>query len=83
VAKSQNIQLFLETEEVGSNQKVLLVVELILFVMSIFAFVGGLLFHLQTCKHNFLAKIFGPQYLQLRQLDSMNVSDEEKCGKLF
>jgi len=56
---------------------------LILFVISIFAFVGGLLFRLQTCKHNFLAKISGPQYLKLCQLDSMNASDEEKGGKLF
>jgi len=56
-------------EEVSSNQKALLDVELILFVISIFALVGGLLFRIQTCKHNFLAKIFGPQYLQLRQLD--------------
>ena len=56
-------------EEVSSNQKALLDVELILFVISIFALVGGLLFRIQTCKHNFLAKISGPQYLQLRQLD--------------
>jgi hypothetical protein len=62
---------------------VLLVVELILFVISIFAFVGGLLFRLQMCKHNILAKILGPQYLTLRQLDSMKVFDEEKGGKLF
>ena len=83
LSKSQNIQLLEETEKVSSNQKVLLVVDLVLFVISVFAFVGGLLFRLHMCKHNFLARIFGPQYLTLRQLDSLNVFHGEKNGKLF
>jgi len=35
------------------------------------------------CKHNILAKILEPQYLTYRQLDSLNIFDEEKGGKLF
>jgi hypothetical protein len=83
VAKSQNFQMFQEMEKVSSNQKVFFVAELILFVISIFAFVVGKLFRLQMCKHNFLARILGPQYLTMRQIDSLIVSHEQKRGKLF
>jgi len=54
---------------------VLFVVELVIFAISVFVFVGELLFLLQICKHNIHAKILGPQYLTLRQLDSMNAID--------